>query len=96
MTKEEAIKMYDSNWWLNKTPKEIIDFQLYEEKLCIPFDKFQEAMEKVLNRGVWTHEFADQKALQDEYEGKRKYQGMAETIDRIIPKDKEVIIVDLK
>lgn len=72
MTKEEAIAKYESNWWLGKTPKEIADFQLYEDKLCMPFDKFHEAFEKALGRSVWTHEFADIKGLRAEYEGRRK------------------------
>jgi hypothetical protein len=94
LTKEQAMKKYYTNWWVRKSYKEIADFQLYETRLCMPFDKFHEAVEKVLNRPVFTHEFADYKALQEEYEGKREYQGLVETIERIIPKDKQIIIIE--
>lgn len=71
MTKTEAIKIAESGWWKGKTVKEIVDFQLYENRLCMPFGDFHEAVEKVLGRPVWTHEFADPTGLRAEYEGKR-------------------------
>jgi hypothetical protein len=72
MEREEALAKIETKWWIGKTAQEIINFQLYEKRLCMPFDLFHEALEKTLGRSVWTHEFADQKGLQDEYEGKRK------------------------
>jgi hypothetical protein len=93
MNKEQAIAKAETKWWVEKTFKEIVDFQLYETRLCMPFDKFHEAVEKMLNRPVFTHEFADYKSLQEEYEGKRKYQGLTESIDRVIPKDKPIIFI---
>lgn len=71
MDKEIAIALGNSNWWDCESAKGIVDFQLYEDRLCMPFDEFHKALEKALGRPVWTHEFADQKGLQDEYEGKR-------------------------
>jgi hypothetical protein len=86
-TKEEAITMYKSGWWQDKAPLQICDFQLYEEKLCMPFDKFHEAIEKALERSVWTHEFADWEGLKSEYEGKRKPEtNPLESADRILRK----------
>lgn len=69
MTKEEAIAKAETHWWLTSTPEEIVGFQLFEEKLCMPFPEFHAAIENVLGRPVWTHEFADCKALQDELRG---------------------------
>ena len=66
MTKEEAITYANTKWWEGKSAQEIVDFQLYEEKLCMPFGLFHEAMETVLGRGVWPHEFTDTKVLRDE------------------------------
>jgi len=71
MNREEAIARANTKWWVGKTPKEIVDFQLYEPLLCMDFAAYQKALEQVLGRGVWTHEFADIKGLQAEYEGKR-------------------------
>jgi hypothetical protein len=85
MTKEDATKMYESGWWKNKTPNEIAEFQIHEEKLCLPFDEFHAAVEKWLGRPVWTHEFADPQALIDEKDGKRKAQNPFESLQRIAP-----------
>lgn len=57
MTREEAVIKYDSGWWKEKTPREITRFQLFEERLCMPFGDFQAAVEKSLRRPVFTHEF---------------------------------------
>ena len=95
MTKEEAIKMYNSNWWEDKTPEEIVKFQLYEDRLCMPFDKFHEAIEKALGRSVWTHEFADHEGLITEFEGKRKPENNPlESADRILRKLGRVDLAD--
>lgn len=93
MTKEQAIEMCKQKWWIGKTSKEIVDFQLYEPLLCMDFSDFHKALEVVLKRPVYTHEFADAKSLKEEYEGKREYQGLTESIERIIPKDKPVILI---
>jgi len=91
-TYEEAIKKVESKWWEGKTAKEILDFQLYEERLCCPFDIFHKAMEKALGRPVFTHEFADQKALQEEYEGKRQYDGLLPSVKRVLG-DREIPVI---
>lgn len=59
MTKEQAIAMANSNWWVDKTAKEIVKFQINEPLLCMPWNIFHEAVEEVVGGAVWTHEFAD-------------------------------------
>jgi len=93
LTREEAITKNNSKWWLNKSAKEIVDFQLYEDRLCMPFDEFHKAMEFALNRPVFTHEFADAKTLKEEYEGKRKYDGIIPSIKRVAG-DKPILIMN--
>jgi hypothetical protein len=83
LTYEEAIEKAKSNWWEGKAAKEIVDFQLYEERLCMDFSVFHQAIEEVLGRPVFTHEFADYKVLQEEYEGKRKYDGVIPSLKRV-------------
>ena len=86
-TREEAIVMYKSEWWKNKTPKQICDIQMYEEKLCMPFDEFHKAVELALGRSVWTHEFADWDGMKVEYEGKREPEiNPLKSADRILRK----------
>ena len=72
MNKEEAIKLAESRWWENKTAEEIVEFQLFEDRLCMPFANFHKAIEEALGRPVWTHEFADRAGLQAEFHGERQ------------------------
>lgn len=67
----EAAVFYDTQWWEGQEPMDIVDFQLYEPRLCMPFDLFHAAVEKVFGRPVWTHEFANSTRLQEEFERRR-------------------------
>jgi hypothetical protein len=67
MTREEAIAKAESNWWKDATPYEIVKFQLFEDKLCMDFGDFHQAVEAVLSHGVWSHEFATPQHLKDEF-----------------------------
>jgi len=71
LTKEQAIKMYESEIWKDMSLEQIGKFQLFQDLLCVPFDKFHEAIEKLLNRPVWTHEFAFKDELIKEYLGEK-------------------------
>jgi hypothetical protein len=93
MTKEEAIKMCKSGWWKDKTPDEIVEFQIHEERLCLPFDEFHGAVEKWLGRPIWTHEFADRQALIDEKADKRKAQNPIESLQRIVSNKPIIAII---
>lgn len=57
MTKDEAIALHDSEFWKHLSLRERAEFQLFEGKLCMPFGVFHEAVEKTLERPVFTHEF---------------------------------------
>lgn len=57
MTEKEAIEKYNTKWWEKASSYEIVKFQLFEERCCMPFDSFQEAVEEVLGHPVWTHQF---------------------------------------
>ena len=63
MTKEEAVKLYDSKFWEKLSYREIAEFQLFEKRLCIPFDVFHKAVGKALGRPVWNHEFGTKEAV---------------------------------
>lgn len=51
---------------------EIVKFQLFEPKMCMPFPVFQGAVEAVLCRPVHTHEFANADKLRAEFKQKVK------------------------
>jgi len=67
-TKQEAIDFYDSKQWEKMTDYELVKFQLYNDFLAVPFGRFHSAVESVLGRPVFTHEFADTQYLQREFE----------------------------
>lgn len=58
ITKEQAIKLAESKFWESMSYREIAEFQLNTECLCMPFEIFHEVIEKTLDRPVGTHEFA--------------------------------------
>lgn len=71
-------------------------FQLYEDLLCMPFDAFHGAVQRVLGRPVWSHEFctAGTKQLRAEFEGKAE-PATLEQIMALIPPEKRVSLVML-
>jgi hypothetical protein len=80
LTEEDAIRLAESKFWEPLSPEERVKFQLFEPLLCMPFAVFHEAVEHVLRRGVFSHEFADLEALQKEYLGEKP----APTLEEII------------
>jgi hypothetical protein len=64
--REDAIALSKSGFWKEMTLEAIVRFQLFEDLLCMPFNVFHEAVEKVLGRSVWTHEFAEPDRLRSE------------------------------
>ena len=70
--KRRSRKMAESKWYETQTAEEIVAFQLYEERLCMPFPLFHKAVEEALGRPVYTHEFAGVESLRQEFEALRK------------------------
>jgi hypothetical protein len=91
LTKKQAIGMAKSGIWKEWTDEEIVRFQLFQKKLCMDFDRFHKAMEVVLERPVYTHEFAWMDELKKEYLGGKKPPSLEEIIN-LIPEEKRIII----
>jgi hypothetical protein len=93
LTKEQAIDLYDSNFWETMSYRERAIFQMNEPRLCMPFDVFHEAMEKTLERSIFTHEFGFN------YDGllKELMNGAPapsfEDIIGLIPEEKRIVLV---
>lgn len=68
MTRDEAIEKAKTEWWKGLPAKEIVAFQLFEPRLCMPWALFHDAVEKALERPVYTHEFAFDEALKKEFQ----------------------------
>lgn len=75
------------------TYHQIAEFQVEQNKLCMPFNVFHEAIEKTLGRPVFTHEFAFREELRKELYGEKESPTFEE-ICAYIPK--EAINVECK
>lgn len=93
ITREVAVEIAKSGMWKDWTDDEVVRFQLYQDRLCMDFSRFQEATEKVLGRPVWTHEFANPENLRAEYEKKKPAPSFDEIL-AMIPADKLVVVVE--
>ena len=92
MTKDEAIAFFNGDEWKDMSDYGIVALQLCQDKLCVPFSRFHEAIEKVLGRPVWTHEFAFSDSLVAEFEGRTDKATFADVLNKI-PKDKQIFVV---
>ena len=62
-----ARELFRSEFWKDMSSLEIAQFQLFEDRLCMPFNVFHSALEDVLGRSIWTTEFAvDRDGLKSE------------------------------
>ena len=91
LTEEQAIALAELEIHKSMTDREIVEFQLFEPKQCMPFGVFKEAVEKVLDRRVFVHEFAFAERLQEEYLGDRQPPTFEAIMD-LIPADKRIFI----
>jgi len=90
MTIQKAKILSKTKFWKKLTYKEIVEFQLFEERLCMPFDIFHKAMEKILKRPVFTHEFAlNSEGLKKEFLKGKKPPTLKEIME-LIPKEKRL------
>ena len=91
LTKEQAIAFCENKCYENMTYRQIAEFQMEQDKLCMPFDVFHEAIEKTLGRPVFTHEFAFCEELRKELYGEKEPPTFEE-ICALIPKEKLILI----
>lgn len=81
ITREQAIALGTSGWWVGRPAREVALFQMEAQLLCMPFNAFHEAIEKALDRPVFTHEMGlNWEGLKAELEGN----GPAPTFDEIL------------
>lgn len=93
LTSEQAKQIYASRVWETWSIEKTAKFQLYQDCLCVPWSVFQNAVSDVLDRPVYTHEFANPDNLRREMEGILGKPTMQEIID-MLPKDKVILIGD--
>jgi len=90
--RDKAIALGKTKWWEKKSFREIAEFQLFVAELCMPFDKFHDAVEHALGRPVFTHEFGlNYDGIVAEFLGNRSAPTLEEIID-MIPEEKRVVL----
>ena len=73
LTKEDARRLFDLRWWeLDGLKDDAALIQLRQPRLVMPFADFQDGIEKLLGRPVWTHEFIRPDLLLEELAGQRE------------------------
>lgn len=92
LTKKQAIAVMNSKVWKKWDNEQIVRFQLFQDRICLPFSKFHEAIEKVLNRPVYIDEFGmNYDGIAQEYLGTKEPPTMEEIMN-LIPEDKRMLI----
>lgn len=91
LTKEQAIAFAKNKLYETMTYRQRAEFQIEQRLLCMPFDVFHEAMEKTLNRPVFTHEFAFRDELRKELYGEKDAPTFEEILD-LIPSGKRIVL----
>jgi hypothetical protein len=93
ISKEEAVELFDSKFWNKMSLEERAKFQLFTNRLCMPFDIFQEAMESTLKCPIFTHEFAHADNLRKRFLGKMPNPTLQEIIN-LIPEGKRILVME--
>ena len=91
LTKKQAIAIYRSGEWMDWTDEDIVKIQLFQDRVLMPFDRYHQAIENVLGRPVWTHEFAFRDRLIDEYQKERPTPTF-EDIMALLPQEKIIVL----
>jgi hypothetical protein len=86
--RRRAIALFETKWWLTRSTREIAKFQLFTAELCLPFGIFHRALEEVLGRPIWIHEFGlNVEALVQEFLDERDAPTLDEILE-LVPPDK--------
>jgi len=92
LSKEKAIEFYNNRIWEDWSYEEIAKFQLWQEKLCVPFSIFHKAVEKSLDRPVFTHELGlNLDSIKSEFLHERPEPTLEEIIN-LIPEEKRILL----
>ena len=93
LTEQQAIAFYENKCYEGMTSQQIAEFQIEQDRLCVPFDVFHKAITEALGRPVYTHEFAlNRDGLRKELRGEKEPPTLEEIIN-LIPEDKRIVIL---
>lgn len=92
LTKKQAIAFFKNKTWEGWSDEQIVRFQLFQDRICVPFSCFHKSIEKVLNRNVYTHELGlNLNGIKEEYLGTKQSPTLEEII-KLIPEEKRITI----
>jgi hypothetical protein len=93
LTEKEAIEFGKSGVWKEWDDEQIVRLQLFQNLCCVGFTRYQNAMSKILDRPVYSHEFmaSNRDSLMQEYLGTKPESTLDEIIN-LIPEEKRIII----
>lgn len=91
--REAAIALSETKWWENRSDREIAEFQMLTDEMCMPFPIFHKAVQKTLGRPVYTNEFgsAGYDGLLAELFDNAPPRSMQDILD-LIPAEKRIVI----
>jgi hypothetical protein len=92
-TEEQAIAFAKSEVWKDWTDEEIVRLQLFQNRICVDFNRFHRALNAVLKRPVFHHELISKNYnnVVEEYLGTKEPPTMEEIIN-LIPEDKRLML----
>ncbi len=93
ITKIQALNIFHNEKWKRWTDYQKVKFQLYQDRLCMPYTEFRKALTVVFGRSIWSHELSSSNinSMIKEFEKKRKAPTFTEILE-LIPKDKAIVI----
>jgi hypothetical protein len=91
LTKNEAVRLFESKFWEGMEAYDIALFQSFQERLCMPYGIYHAAVEESLGRPVMVHEYKPCPAIQEELLGLRPAPSLADILN-LIPEEKRVVI----
>ncbi len=95
LNQAEAMAFHDNKIYDGMSFKQKAVFQINQKLLCMPFSTFHEAVEKTLDRPVWTHEFGlNYQGIKDEVMGIKSAPTFEEILALIPPEKLVVVSVD--
>ncbi len=92
LTKDQAIALAGSGFWETMSYRDRAMFQTFEDRLCMPFEVFHEAVTETLGRPVYVHEFGLNRAgLRRELLGEAPTPTLSDILS-LIPPEKLVVL----
>lgn len=91
LAQETAVALYEASWWKSFGLQESAVLQLHQDRLCMPINKFKEALSFAFGRTIFSHELRDPDRLKAELSSLKKAPTFQEVLD-MIPLEKRVVV----